>query len=231
MVAQGFHLMAEAGFCVQRIDVPNQQHFTESRTWVRPSLMLGLGYTLRILPWSGFQQRVIPSEPLEAPSSRHTVSLRASKAVNFIFPPTVEYRVGYAYGLRPRWDVYGGVEIGVSRWFFPVEEGRDSVRVLGGRLGMRFFPLGRGRLSYYADGSVALGKRLNGYFSTVGSNSKNSQMELGSGLRLELYKGLSADVAFFQRWFWVFPDVYVNREGESGVVFGLNYRFGGRNGK
>lgn len=227
MLWNGIHLMGESGVCVQKMVVPSKQSFFEDQIWVRPSLLLGLGYTLRLRPWTGFKQRSEAFPVLELQAARHTVSLRASRALFFIFPPTIEYRVDYGYALKPRWDVYGGIEFGVSRWFFPTDAGRDSVRILGGRVGGRFFPLGKRRLSYYADGSVALGRRLNGYFLGVGPRSKNLQAEIGSGVRLGLYKGVSADVLFFRRWFWVFPGSGMNREGEAGVVFGLSYRFGG----
>ena len=228
MLWDGIHLTGEAGGYIQKFDVPAKQHFLEERLRIRPSLLVGLGYTLGLRPWKGLRQRQPAIPALDQVVPRHTVGLKASQANYFIFPPTIEYRMDYAYSLKPRWDVYGGVELGVSRWFFPTEAGRDSVKLLGGRVGARFFPLGRGRLSYYADGSIALGKRLNRYFYYLGPNTKNLQAELGGGLRLGLYKGLSADLAFFQRWFWVFPGNGMNRSFETGVVFGLSYGFGGQ---
>lgn len=223
----GIHLIGETGFCVQKIVVPAKRHFVEREVWVRPSVMMGIGYTLGLRPWSGGRQKSDTVPVLELPEARHTLSLHASRAVHFIFPPTIEYRVDYGYALWPRWDVYGGMEFGVSRWFFPTDADRDSVKVLGGRVGGRFFPLGRKGLSYYVDGSMMYGYRLNRYFAYVGPGSKNVQTELGCGLRLGVYKGLGMDVAFFNRWFWVFNTNGVFREGERGIVFGLSYRFGG----
>lgn len=229
MLFRGIHLIGETGGNIQWFHVEGIDHTFEHRPMIRPRACLGLGYTFQLRPYQGLRQYADTLPAVAMAPKRHTIMLQASHANYFLFQPSIEYRLQYAYHLKPRWDAYLGLEAATTRWFFPTRPGRDSVQPLGARLGMRFFPLGKlRRVAFYGDASLALSKRVNRYFLQIAPNTKNLQLELGCGLQVRILPSLNANMAFFHRTFWNFPGTGFRRERENGIVFGLGWQFGGR---
>ena len=223
----GFYLFGQGGFGISRVIVPDFHHFIEDPLWVKPSFAWGMGYCYSIRPRQGLRPD-FEEVPKELPSGRHSLSLLAGRAVFFLFRPELEYRVQYGYTAHPLLDVYGGVDLSTTRWLLRVGSSRDSVQVMGGRGGVRFYPMGRGTLQCYGDVSLAFGRRFMATGSALRQGSSILRFTTGSGLKLKLWRELYGIGTFFYTIYWVFPNQLGTRQGESGVDVGLSYMFGGR---
>lgn len=192
---------------------------------VHPAGGIGVAYALPLRKADDPQPSEQPFPRVREPRHRHEIGLDFSQGYVANFLGYTDFRLRYAYRLRPHWDLRAAVDL--PAWpitHLPTASLAAYWRP-GVYAGARFWAFPGMRTALFVDAGLMGTHRYLPWISDYIAPSMALQPEVGMGLRTAITSRFGVELSAYLRQMPV-PGMW-GGTADNGVRLGLSYRFGG----
>ena len=222
-VWKGLHLSGHVGLRYSMINALTNQFISLSfGPAIRPVGGVALGYTLPLRASAEPGATDLPQPA--ATSKRHEIGIAFSSATLANWFGYSEFRLHYAYRLRPHWDLRAAVDLPAWPIYYASTMSVSRFWQPGLALGARFWANPSTSFAVFADAGLVGVRRFLPMFSDFAVSQVRLEPELGTGVRACITPALAVELNAYLR---AMPFRGLrNGFADNGVRLGVSYRFG-----